>query len=337
MLDSLISTPQISVIVPVYNVEIYLEKCLTSIINQTYKELEIIVINDGSTDSSGLICEEYALLDPRIKVFHQSNSGISVVRNRGIDISTGKYVILVDSDDYLNLNFIELLYEAMISSNAQISIGHLKTVALDGSFIPSRGKNLGNHVHQFTPYESVRAMYHHQYSYSLSFVVVTGKIYEASLFEGLRFPVGKAYDDEFINYQLLLRSSKIVFVPNSIYNYLIRPGSLTRLEYSLSKLDRLSALEERMEIFSHFGMQSLVHLTQYFYFRDLSVNIRNMARYFPQKFEIRNSLGSKLKNSGRILLLSKPISLRSYLFIASSLLKYNFSILRKNCFAFMIK
>ena len=115
-------SPKISVILPVYNVEKYLRKCLDSVINQTYKNLEIILVNDGSTDNSGKICEEYALNDKRIKVIHKENGGISSARNAAIDIAKGQYITFIDSDDDVELDYIGYLYDILKKFNCKMSV-----------------------------------------------------------------------------------------------------------------------------------------------------------------------------------------------------------------------
>jgi glycosyltransferase involved in cell wall biosynthesis len=312
--------PLISVVVSVYNVELYLVKCLESIINQSYQELQILVINDGSTDSSDEICNQYALLDPRISVIHQSNGGISSVRNRGINASLGKYLLFVDSDDYLSLDFIQVLYEAIISSNAQISMGHLQRVGMDGSLLDFKSKRLNKCQYNFTSKAALFAMHDHGYNYSTSFVVVTAKLYESQLFKGVHFPLGKAYDDEFVNYKLLIAATKIVYSPQSIYYYLIRPDSLTHSDYSLSRMDRLSALEERIEVLKSHELRALLSINEYVYFRELLKHIKKLALYFPHEIEIRKNLISTQKHVGMKLLGRWPITPKSHFYIFFSLL-----------------
>ena len=128
----------ISVIVPVYNVEKYLRQCLDSVLAQTYRELEIILVDDGSTDGSGAICDEYATRDSRIKVVHQQNGGLSSARNAGLDLATGEYVAFVDSDDYIHETMLELLYQALVENNADTVICNFERVDEKGDVISVR-------------------------------------------------------------------------------------------------------------------------------------------------------------------------------------------------------
>ena len=133
----------ISIIIPVYNVEQYLSRCIDSVINQTYKNLEIILIDDGSTDDSGEICDEYALKDNRIKVMHKQNGGVSSARNEGLDISKGNYIGFIDSDDFIEKDMYEFLYDLLTKNNCDISCCN-KFIFKDNKFIASKSFPKGN-------------------------------------------------------------------------------------------------------------------------------------------------------------------------------------------------
>ena len=130
----------ISIIIPIYNVEKYLEKCLDSILNQTYKNLEIILIDDGSTDNSPNICNSYCEKDKRIKIIHKNNEGVSSARNKGIELSKGKYIVFIDSDDYVSNEHIEVLYDCIISNNVDLVISNLIDISEDGIILNNEEK-----------------------------------------------------------------------------------------------------------------------------------------------------------------------------------------------------
>ena len=132
---------KVSVIIPIYNVEKYLEKCLNTIINQTYKNLEIILIDDGSTDKSSTICDEYCEKDKRIKVIHKNNEGVSSARNKGIELSKGKYIVFIDPDDYVTDEHVEVLYDCIISNNVDLVISNLIDINEDGIILNNERKN----------------------------------------------------------------------------------------------------------------------------------------------------------------------------------------------------
>lgn len=229
-------TDLISVIVPIYNVEMYLENCLQSIISQTYKELEILLVDDGSTDNSGKIADDYSNLDCRVISVHKSNGGLSDARNTGLDIAKGKYIMFVDSDDYIPADCIEYLYSSLIASGSSISIGRLKTTFSlnekeDGvekkSIIYDRNEAIN------------QLLYANKYS-----VAAPGKLYLASLFDDIRFPVGKLHEDVFTTYKVFLKASRVYYGDKPVYYYYHRPGSIMLSEFSIKRLHIIDALNQ---------------------------------------------------------------------------------------------
>lgn len=226
----------ITVIVPVYNVESYLNHCMETIINQTYKNLEIILIDDGSTDLSGSICDTIASLDERIVVLHKKNGGLSDARNVALDLAKGEYITFVDSDDYLPLDSIEYLYNLIKKYNADISVGSMfLTPELNLNITIEETK-----VNQFDHKSSVREMLYG----SLYTASASGKLYNASLFEGIRYPVGKVNEDLFTTYRLLDRAKLTVSSDKLVYYYYHRPGSIMNSVFSERRLDVLLALDQ---------------------------------------------------------------------------------------------
>ena len=213
----------VSVIVPVFNVEPYLAEALDSVIRQTYTNLEIIVIDDGSTDGSGRICDEYAGKDRRIRVIHQENRGLSAARNAGLDVMKGEAVSFLDSDDAYYPEFIETMMTAMIRENAEI-------VTCKNSIRRTTGKMTGSRDEKIYPLiqpgvygraETLRALADDQINHS-----VWNKLYRKELWSGIRFPEGSVYEDIAITYQLIDRSRKICVLDLPLYMYRKRPGSI---------------------------------------------------------------------------------------------------------------
>lgn len=226
----------VSIIVPVYNVQYYLQNCIESILCQTYKNLEILLIDDGSTDCSGSICERYANIDARIKVIHKKNGGLSDARNVGIDVSTGRYIMFVDSDDYMPRNAVEYLYDNINKYNADISVGKLKTTKL----LDEKPCNIGGMVSKLSKKESIcELLYARIYSVS-----APGKLYRADLFENIRFPVGRFYEDMFTTYKVFNKSNCIIYGNQIVYYYYHRNGSIMTCEFSERKLDLVEALDD---------------------------------------------------------------------------------------------
>lgn len=228
----------ISVIIPVYNVEKYLDKCIDSIINQTYSNLEIILIDDGSTDNSGKICDKYALLDSRIKVIHKKNGGLSDARNVGIDNANGKYLMFVDSDDFIDYNTICDNINIMKENKADIIIYNRYYVYDDGKkFLRFP---ILNSILEFTGLEAIEEMN----SFKNFDMSAWGKIYKKDLFKCIRFPVGKTSEDFYIMFLLLEKSKKVIYNSKPYYFYIQRAGSISKRK--IINYDFLDAARKQM-------------------------------------------------------------------------------------------
>lgn len=246
----------ISVIIPVYNVEKYLSKCVDSIINQTYTELEIILIDDGSTDSSGKICDSYCNLDKRIKVVHQNNRGLSYARNIGIELATGKYISFIDSDDWIENNMFEKLYNLADLYDADIVQGDYIRVFNE---LDNKKIHIKEEFNILNSEEMLLNLYNKEVM--IKNIVVWNKLYKAKLFETLRFPVGKIHEDEAIIYKLYNSSNIIIDSNMVIYYYRQRQNSIIHKKISLKNLDLIDILEERRMYFKQHNMKLLVKKT----------------------------------------------------------------------------
>ena len=236
----------ITIIIPVYNVELYLNRCIESVINQTYKDIEIILINDGSTDNSEEICNKYAKRDKRISVINKKNGGLSDARNVGIDYSSGNYLFFLDSDDWLSKNAIEILYNNIIKYNADISIGTLKDVFSFDKLVYSNYKDL---VSLYSKEEALEnLMYMHGFGNS-----ACGKLFKSSLFNNIRFPYRKLYEDLATVYKIFSKSDKAVLIDSEIYFYYQNIYSIMHKKYNVNRLQALHfAKEEYNFIFKNF-------------------------------------------------------------------------------------
>ena len=220
------STPLISVIVPVYNVEKYLCKCIESIQNQTYKNLEIILVNDGSTDSSYQICEKYAALDSRITLIKKENGGLASARNKGLEYAHGDFVGFVDSDDWIELDTYETMYRATAASPKKIIVcGRYNVDELTGAKEPLFG--LPN-VSVWSRQETIRRFL----TWDSIDTSVCDKLFPAKLIMGLTFPSGLVSEDILFTYPALERSNGVVHIGECKYNYLQRSGSITHSTFS---------------------------------------------------------------------------------------------------------
>ena len=211
----------VSIIIPVYNVEKYLLACVNSVINQTYKCLEIILVDDGSTDSSGRICDECAKADSRIKVIHKVNGGLSDARNAGIDAATGDYLAFVDSDDIIHTRFIEMLYALANYLNADISSVEFKNF-YDEETLDLEEILVGKTMILQSEEAIDKILYQNILDNS-----ACNKLYDRRLFDGLRFPIGKLYEDLAIFYKVYERAKKVVHRREAYYFYRLRRDSIT--------------------------------------------------------------------------------------------------------------
>lgn len=210
--------PLVSIIVPIYKVEPYLLRCLDSIVNQTYTNLEIILVDDGSPDGSPHICDEYAGEDSRIVVIHKKNGGQSEARNQGLDICKGDYISFVDSDDWVEPTYIEELLKLITKEDADIAICELKRTKL----FEEKNKPQKIDYQYYTSAEAIRRLFVQK---EVSFIGPVCKIYKRRLFNKVRFPVGKFHEDEFVTHVLFSHAKKIVYTSAILYYYYQRADS----------------------------------------------------------------------------------------------------------------
>jgi glycosyltransferase involved in cell wall biosynthesis len=252
--------PLISVIVPIYNVEAYLCECVDSIIRQTWKNLEIILVDDESADACPEICDKYAKADSRVRVIHKKNGGPGMARNTGLDICRGDYIALIDSDDWIEPDMLESMLRAMCEAEAGLAIcGYVKTKH-DGS----PWHKFGNTGGTYEPEELLR-----EYIAGTNGVgaISCNKLYEKSLLENIRYPDFKNNEDAYIMHRIIGGCRKAVFVNREMYNYRMRPNSQSRGGFALYYLNALESANDMIE-----------------YTRAVYPGLKNMARW--RKLEV---------------------------------------------------
>ncbi len=239
----------ITIIIPVYMVELYLDRCLNSIVSQTYKNLEIILVDDGSKDNCPTICDCWAEKDKRIRVIHRENGGLSAARNSGIDAAKGEYLAFVDSDDFVSTEFIEVLYQACKQTGSQIAQCRYEYV--DGDVMTKDKEEVTEPTEVFSGKEMIKGMSWRDGAYN---VVAWNKLYHKSVFEGVRYPEGRIHEDEATTHRLFYQAEQVAFVYRFLYGYYTGGISITRDKFSLKRLDwewavrnRLTFLKERKE------------------------------------------------------------------------------------------
>lgn len=253
----------ISVIIPVYNVEMWLKRCIESVINQTYTNIEIILVDDGSTDKSGLICDSYKSKDQRIKVIHKTNGGLSDARNAGIAIALGEYIGFVDSDDWIEPEMYEQLYNAAISHNALVACCGMNRVYENGR------RYLRFCFKEIQLWDQRQAI--------IQFLSIRGissaawdKLYHRSLFHNRKYPVGKLYEDTPVTFDILLNVEKVVHIGMPYYNYFQRKTGINGGCFNKSKMDLFECIKSiRTNIISKFP--DLCDYAEAFYFSYVEV------------------------------------------------------------------
>lgn len=295
--------PIISVIVPVYNVEKYLYKCIDSILGQTYKELEIILVDDGSTDNSGVICDKYEKKDNRIKVIHKKNGGLSDARNCGLDNAIGEYIAFLDSDDWVDFKYIEILYENLRDYNADISICNFRRVHDE--------KELLNNHNNIILYNNIEALQQIYTNKSVQAIVAWNKLYKKSIFKKNRFPKGKIHEDEYLIPILLYETKKIVYTDRELIYYRKTLNSIMNTKFNVKRLDYLYVLRERNKFFKENNLSEL-------YQKGIQTEIQKNIEYYynvnesiiDNKYEIMLELKRNLKNVVKNIDFNLPFNIK---------------------------
>ncbi|WP_455635074.1 glycosyltransferase family 2 protein [Parabacteroides sp.] len=236
----------ISVVIPVYNVEKYLNKCVSSITEQTYEDLEIILVDDGSTDDSSRLCDVWKQKDKRINVVHKHNGGLSDARNVGIEIASGEYISFIDSDDFISPDYFDYLFALMAGNDADISVCQRYEVDENDNII-KLGRKVSNRVIRGN--ESCMKVFLTDRSIDTP---AWGKLYKRNLFKdsGIRYPVGRLHEDVFTTYKLIHLCSVVVTGSKALYAYRVRSGSIVNSNFSEKHLDTIYGRKELVRFIS---------------------------------------------------------------------------------------
>ena len=237
MSETINKYPKISVIVPVYNVEAYVGECIDSILKQTYENLEIILVDDGSTDSSGRICDEYAKKDSRVKVYHKENGGLSDARNYGIEKSSGDFLSFIDGDDWIDKDMYSKMIETSIKDNSDIVV-----CGITKDYV---GRSVDSHSIDecISGYDALKRMF---YGKNLNHSACD-KIYKKRVFDNVRFPKGEIYEDLRTTYKSVINANTVSTIKNCFYHYRMREGSISKGKFKESRFEVLPALKSVME------------------------------------------------------------------------------------------
>lgn len=243
---------RISVIVPVYQVEKQLPRCVDSLLSQTYPNLQIVLVDDGSPDRCGDICDAYAAAHENVRVVHKKNGGLSDARNAGIEHADGEYLMFVDSDDWIEPDMAEKLYRALRDAGADLSICNFQ---YDCTAVPDETENYPNDLPVPDGVTSGREILTEKVfvGFGACYTIVCNKLYSGKLFDRVRFPVGKLNEDEFVFHEILLQCDRVACVHDALYHYVIRPGSIMRSAFYIRRLDGAEAFLRRAQVYQNLG------------------------------------------------------------------------------------
>lgn len=252
----------VSVIIPVYNVEKYLERCIDSVINQTYSNLEIILIDDGSTDKSSMICDKYKNIDKRIVAIHQKNCGVSIARNNALNVAKGDYVTFIDSDDYIKHDMIETLLNELIENNlSYVACGYIveKNNNIKDVIVPTENRLFLN------GYDALEN-YFEQNNFEMNMATVWGGIYNMNIFKCIKFKNDIYFEDFEIMPYILSNCKKIMYLAYSGYIYSYNSDSITNNRNAIHRkklyLDSIDILEEHLDFYKKNEQLNLLFITQ---------------------------------------------------------------------------
>ncbi len=241
---------EISVIVPIYNVEAYLPRCVDSLLHQSFTDYEIILVDDGATDGSPALCDAYAAREERVRTIHKQNGGLSDARNAGIDAASGAYLAFVDSDDWVDDDFLKVLYENAVQNDADISVVNFhKSFPERDEPAPSAPEGL---------YTGEQAMTYLYADISIYVNIACNKLYKKELFETIRYPVGKLHEDGLTTYKLLFAAKRVYFSDRDLYSYFQRGDSIMNQKFSLNRIDEYEVYRQRERFFAENQLSHLL-------------------------------------------------------------------------------
>ena len=265
--------PKFSIIIPVYNVEPYLRECLDSVLAQTFTDWETICVDDGSTDNSGAILDEYAAKDSRFKVIHQPNAGVSAARNAALDVVTGEWLTFVDGDDSISSDCLSAMLKRVDDTAIPLVIGQVRKVWDDGKL-----EVVGPNVDGEFSAEDLYIKFNSLCCWSC------GKLFKRSDFSKIRYPNGIAYsEDRYFLHEILYKYPKVAFVGHPLYHYKIHDKSAYHSPWTVKRLQAMKAFEKQFEYFEKYGFRRAELYTAGWYFWTFTNGLENLIRIFPNE------------------------------------------------------
>lgn len=252
----------VSVIIPIYGVEPYLDRCVHSVVNQTYRDLEIILVDDGGKDQCPVMCDAWAERDSRVRVIHKPNGGLSSARNAGLDVAVGEFIAFVDGDDYVEPGYIAIMADAMRDVQVDLAMCSVFHEDIDDRAV---AQTAPVRREEYAPVTDIRrtcsgldCMRQRGDENGMDNVVAWNKLYRRSLWDGIRYPLGKIHEDEFVTYRIFGRARAAVLLPERLYHYIERDGSIVHSRYTLRSLDIIEALIGKVHFLLDEGAVDLV-------------------------------------------------------------------------------
>lgn len=296
----------VSIIVPIYNAEKYLQRCLNSVLKQTYQDYELILINDGSTDSSGIICDRYKNESDKIVVVHKQNKGSASARNIGLGLARGKYISFIDADDYVSEYFLEKMVELMEKNHVyMVQCKYLSGNRADAEF------NIDACDYKVVTNIQMLERLCQKDTY-LETAVLWNKLYKRELFEGNSFVEEKGIDDEYLIHRLIYNANVIAISDIKLYYYFFSENSQMsnlRKKPSLKQIDGMKAIEEQLEFFDKRNLYHVYNSLLYRYYSSVASNYFLVKRYFPERKKLKKELNMKRKKYIKVLWI-KEISIK---------------------------
>ena len=290
--------PSISVIVPVYKVEAYLDRCVSSILRQSFRDFELILVDDGSPDNCGRLCDQWAEKDSRIHVIHQENGGLSAARNAGLDYvaanSNSSWIAFVDSDDWIHGEYLLLLYKAAAEAGSRISAC---------GFCRTGGEELGTAVSGKAVAMTANEYYCSGTVHGGTTAVAWNKLYHRSLFRTLRYPVGKLHEDEFATYLAVYEAGTVGVVDDGLYAYFQNDQGIMRAKWNPGRLHRLEAFDRQIAYAQEKGLPDLKRKAaeeSVFAIHDSLQAVEQLPQYRSYRAPLRRRLRAMLKTAGEM-------------------------------------
>lgn len=294
----------ISIIMPIYNVDKYLPYSIEKIFNQTYTNLEIILVNDGSEDNSKKICERYEEQDERIKLINQPNQGLSVARNVGISNAKGKYISFIDADDIVSIEFCQVLYNLMIETKSDIAECAFRKIKEQDVF---QNKDKFDNIDDLSyiivdRLGAFHRIHNEKIDITINSSVVWNKLYKRDLFKNIRFPEGKRYEDDFTTYKVINQIHQLVSTEKVLYNYVQRENSIMHQPFSLKRLEALEVFDNHVKFFKTFPDKYLFSKCLLRYLRILVKVLEELCdSSYHEKENVKVILENKFKEINDLL------------------------------------